>query len=273
MKVSAAAQALPKCHASSAALTQANIPAHDLVPKSQVNAFGRRHALTLLVGALASPALRPALAEEPLAELEDPNLRPRNMMAYKPLVSQDFYFAYGVVPPRKFNPSRPPAQPQWNAWGSCVDTSCTYVPLKQRYDGYSKYSQRIERGFRGFRALKDTLKRGDWEAAAAQVELSPPAGTQPSPTVDMLLKAALLASQLLVSPNNLKEIQEAALARFYVNEASYALELISRAVAKQDREAALFAYDFGRDSWNSYISVVNRAIPEKVGDKFEPLPS
>ena len=197
----------------------------------------------------------------------------RNMMAYKPLVSQDFYFAYGVVPPRKFNPSRPPAQPQWNAWGSCVDTSCTYVPLKQRYDGYSKYSQRIERGFRGFRALKDTLKRGDWEAAAAQVELSPPAGTQPSPTVDMLLKAALLASQLLVSPNNLKEIQEAALARFYVNEAAYALELISRAVAKQDREAALFAYDFGRDSWNSYIAVINRAIPEKVGDKFEPLPS
>ena len=183
-----------------------------------------------------------------MAELEDPNLRPRNMMSYKPLVSQDFYYAYGVVPPRKFNPSRPPAQPQWNAWGSCVDTSCTYVPLKQRYDGYSKYSQRIERGFRGFRALKDTLKRGDWEAAAAQVELSPPAGTQPSPTVDMLLKAALLASQLLVSPNNLKEIQEAALARFYVNEAAYALELISRAVAKQDREAALFAYDFGRDS-------------------------
>ena len=45
------------------------------------------------------------------------------------------------------------------------------------------------------------------------------------------------------------------------------------AVAKQDREAALFAYDFGRDSWNSYIAVVNRAIPEKVGDKFEPLPS
>ena len=116
-------------------------------------------------------------------------------------------------------------------------------------------------------------QRGDWEAAAAQVELSPPAGTQPSPTVDMLLKAALLASQLLVSPNNLKEIQEAALARFYVNEAAYALELISRAVAKQDREAALFAYDFGRDSWNSYIAVVNRAIPEKVGDKFEPLPS
>ena len=36
-----------------------------------------------------------------------------------------------------------------------------------------------------------------------------------------LLKAALLASQLLVSPNNLKEIQEAALARFYVNEAAF----------------------------------------------------
>ena len=148
--------------------------------------------------------------------------------------------------------------------GARVDTSCTYVPLK-RHDGYSKYSQRIERGFRGFRALKDTLKRGDWEAAAAQVE--PAArGHAPSPTVDMLLKAALLASQLLVSPNNLKEIQEAALARFYVNEAAFALELISRAVAKQDREAALFAYDFGRDSWNSYIAVVNRAIPEKVGD-------
>ena len=241
-----------------------------LTPTSEVSPTSRRHALTLLVGAITSPLLpRAALAE--LTEFEDPNLRPRNMMKYAPLVSQDFYYAYGVAPPRKFNPSRPPQQPQWNAWGSCVETSCTYVPLKQRYEGYSKYSQRIERGFRGFRALKDTLKRSDWEKAAAEVDMTRKEGVLPSPTVDMLLKAALLASQLLVSPNNLKEIQEAALARFYVNEAAYSLELIGHAVARRDQEAAMYAYEFGKDSWNSYIAVVNRAIPEKVGDKFESL--
>ena len=38
------------------------------------------------------------------------------------------------------------------------------------------------------------------------------AGKPPAPAVDALLKAGLLASQLLVSPNNLREVRELSLA-------------------------------------------------------------
>ena len=55
------------------------------------------------------------------------------------------------------------------------------------------------------------------------------AGKPPAPAVDALLKAGLLASQLLVSPNNLREKKESSLAIFYVNEVSYALELLAGA--------------------------------------------
>ena len=37
-------------------------------------------------------------------------------------------------------------------------------------------------------------------------------------TLTLLLQAALLNSQLLVSPNNLREVRELSLANFYVNE-------------------------------------------------------
>lgn len=81
----------------------------------------------------------------------------------------------------------------------------------------------------------------------------------------------------------------------------YALDLLAAAAARQDRAAALFAWEFGRDSWNSWMQarcitdasslllhetytatvtlihttrldqVVNRAIVAKVGDPFEPM--
>ena len=55
-------------------------------------------------------------------------------MNEKVLVPRDYYGVFGVVPPRVLV-QVDAKQPQWNAWGSCVDNSCTYVPLKQRYDG------------------------------------------------------------------------------------------------------------------------------------------
>ena len=55
-------------------------------------------------------------------------------MNEKVLVPRDYYGVFGVVPPRVLV-QVDAKQPQWNAWGSCVDNSCTYVPLKQRYHG------------------------------------------------------------------------------------------------------------------------------------------
>ena len=96
-------------------------------------------ALALLVssaGPLRAPAEAPAAAPAPAALPEtypDPNKRNRGMMNEKVLVPRDYYGVFGVVPPRVLV-QVDAKQPQWNAWGSCVDNSCTYVPLKQRYD-------------------------------------------------------------------------------------------------------------------------------------------
>lgn len=79
------------------------------------------------------------------------------------------------------------------------------------------------------------------------------------------------AAQLLVSPNNLREKKGVALATFYVNEVDFALERIAAAAAQADAAAAGLAWDFGRDSWNSYLAVVNKAIVPKVGEPFEPI--
>ena len=113
----------------------------------RVPAFARRQvvslsstALALLIssaGPLRAPAEAPAAAPAPAALPEtypDPNKRNRGMMNEKVLVPRDYYGVFGVVPPRVLV-QVDAKQPQWNAWGSCVDNSCTYVPLKQRYHG------------------------------------------------------------------------------------------------------------------------------------------
>ncbi len=228
----------------------------------------------------------------------DYNLRPRGMNQ-DAMMPNDYYGIYGVVPPRKLlSPSV--AQPQWNAFGACIENSCTYVPiaqvshctdpkprthplpsetaslpasLSQRYAAYQKYEVRLARGLRAYTAIGASIQRSDWDAvAAAVVRPKSGEGTSPPPAIDALLKAGLLASALLVSPNNLREKKEASLATFYVNEASYALDLLASAAKKGDGPAAVAAWLFGRDSWNSYLSVVNRAIVPKVGEPFETLP-
>jgi hypothetical protein len=58
-------------------------------------------------------------------------------------------------------------------------------------------------------------------------------------------------------------------ARFYVNEADFATKEISRAIQERNVNRALNAWEFGKDSWNSYLNIVNRNIVPKVG---EPIP-
>ena len=51
---------------------------------------------------------------------------------------------------------------------------------------------------------------------------------------------------MLVSPNNLREKKESALATFYVNEASFALDRLAEAADRRDARLAMLAWDFGR---------------------------
>lgn len=76
---------------------------------------------------------------------------------------------------------------------------------------------------------------------------------------------------MLTSPNFPGPSRELLVARFYANEVRFAHREILAAVQERDASRALRAWEFGRDSWNSFFQVVARQIVPKVGDKFEAI--
>lgn len=138
------------------------------------------------------------------------------------------------------------------------------MPLKQRYDGYNKYQVSIRAGTAALEGPLLAAAAGaaaDWPAAA-EAEL-----------VRALRRGVLLGNALLISANY-GTSNEALVARFYVNEAYYALTALAAARrAGGAAPAAAEAWRLARDSWNSYLAVINRAIVPKVGQRFQPVPA
>eukprot|EP00980_Cylindrotheca_fusiformis_P016459 scaffold4903_cov125-Cylindrotheca_fusiformis.AAC.6 len=236
-------------------------------------AMNRRQAVAITV-AFPSLALADGETKTERYELRD---RKSNKNA---LVREDYYYMMGKTPPRLLGGALQMDDPQFNAFGSCETkaegsstNSCTYVSLKQRIPAYSKYAFSIGFGAREFKELGEELKKcqatnssRDWATAASYVTTLPQ--TPPPPPVDALLKMALFASSMLTSPNYSGPSRELLVARFYVNEASFATKEIASAIDARDADRALRAWDFGKDSWNSYFQIVNDKITAKVGDKF-----
>jgi hypothetical protein len=225
-----------------------------------------RRALGQLVPALPALLLWPT-ALPAADELFDRN-RGTNSNA---LILKDFWYDYAVVPPRKLRMGElPTKQPQFNAFGACVENSCTYVPLKRRYDGYSKYATDVAFGSALFAGLDGPIRRGEWAAISAAVERGSSGSSSKRPTGPVyvaLLRAILLANALLISENS-ADIRDALLARFYVNEAGFAATELQAAAAAADQPRALAAWQLGVDAWQSYFTVVNRGIVPKVGEPF-----
>ena len=199
------------------------------------------------------------------------------------IIREDYYYMMGKAPPRSLNGPLRMDDPQWNAFGSCETTesgsssnSCTYVSLKQRIPAYSKYGFNIALGAKEYTLLGKSLyevanskSEQAWQTAASYVQTRPQ--TPPPPCIDALLKMVLFASAMLTSPNYNGPSRELLVARFYANEASFATKEIAAAIEARDISRALAAWEFGKDSWNSYFQVVNGKISAKVGDKFEPI--
>ena len=206
------------------------------------------------------------------------------------LIREDYWFMMGKNPPRLLNGPIKQDDPQWNAFGSCstqegdgaTSNSCTYVSLKQRIPIYSKYGFSIALGAKEYSALgqrlrriasegrnksSESLKVTEWEAAASYVISRPQ--NSPPPPVDALLKMVLFASGMLTSPNYNGPNKRLLVARFYANEVGFATKEIADAIQQRDAVRALAAWEFGKDSWNSYFQIVNEAISPKVGEKFE----
>ena len=223
----------------------------------------------------AAATLWPAVASA--GGLED---RDRGMNE-KALLQSDFYFTTGRKPPRKLDLANLPTDdPKWNAWGECAKSgstnACTYVPLAQRYNAYSKYASTVLAGAQDFAEIGLRLRRGkpqDLDAVA--LLLDPGAqGRAPAPTRAAGRQALLLADALLISANSGSLGREILVARFYVNELHFATEAVAAALAQEepDLPRALDAWALGVDSYNSYFCVVNKNIVPKVGDKFPALP-
>ena len=185
----------------------------------------------------------------------------------------------GKTPPRRLETPLKGDDPQWNAFGTCSSSesggnSCTYVSLGQRTQAYGKYHFAIEDGAREFQKLGKVLRATQasdsaWQEATPffiRLERTPPPAI-----IDAELKMILLATALTTSPNFPGPSRELLVARFYANEAHFAAQEIEAAIETHDSMRALQAWEFGKDSWNSYFQVVNRSIVPKVGDKFQPI--
>lgn len=253
-------------------------------PNTDSSAVSRRDALTSTAtaafgSAFLLPPNLPAFAadesqSQSVAQQYRYETRDRKMND-DAVIREDFWYTKGVSPPRKLNSPLILDDPKWNAFGSCETTgadssatnSCTYISLKQRQPAYSKYGFSITQGAKEFQQLQDILAAGDWNQAASYVFVNPQTNLPP-PTVDAQLKMVLFASSMLTSPNYSGISKELLVARFYVNEFKFAVTEIGQAIKAQDKARALAAWEFGKDSFNSYSQVVNRQIVAKVGDKF-----
>lgn len=199
------------------------------------------------------------------------------------LIREDYWYMTGKLPPRRLESALKGDDPQWNAFGSCESkvkgegNPCTYVSLKQRVPAYGKYASSIAAGAKDMQKLGAVLQKiakqpsdADlWEQAASYVVKE--SGSVPPPLVDAELKMILFGTAMTTSPNFPIPPKELLVARFYSNECHYASTELSDAILNRDILRAIQAWEFGRDSWNSYFKVINPSISPKVGDKFEPI--
>jgi hypothetical protein len=239
-------------------------------------AMSRRQAIaSTAIGAIG---LQPMIAVAEVDGAYEVRDRKGNKNA---IVREDYWYMMGKTPPRRLNGPLRIDNPQWNSFGSCetaeggsATNSCTYVSLMQRIPAYSKYAFNINLGAQEYRllgrALQDAASTNSekaWNTAASYVTTLP--ATPPPPPVDALLKMVLFGSAMLTSPNYSGPTRENLVARFYVNEVGFATSEMLSAIDAQDSKRALQAWEFGKDSWNSYYQIVNGKISPKVGDKFE----
>ena len=251
--------------------------------KNEINHdhLSRRHVFSSVTAALVGAAITgnplPSFADASGGDYENRDRRGNK----DTVIREDYYWMMGKTPPRSLRGALRLDDPQWNAFGSCETTgdgassnSCTYVSLKQRIPAYSKYGFNIGLAAKEYKLLGKSLQDAastnserSWATAASYVTTLPQ--SPPPPPVDAMLKMVLFASSMLTSPNFNGPSRELLVARFYANEANFALKEIAAAIEARDGERALAAWDFGKDSWNSYFQIVNDKISAKVGDKFD----
>ena len=158
------------------------------------------------------------------------------------LFTQDYYFKFGTAAP-------------WILGDSTeFPKSMPFTPAQQRYDALKKYRERIERGIDVITALRDSVEKGEYGSI-----LGSDAGEY------AIRPMGLLANTFLASENT-GVTNELLLARWYINEIYLDVGDIKNAASK---ESARESFESLILALNSFLSLLNRVITPKVGEKWK----
>ena len=158
------------------------------------------------------------------------------------LFGQDNYFKFGVAA-RQIEPDT-----------TDFPKTMPFVLSQQRYDALKKYGDRVKSGTMALTNLDGVIKDGKY------TEIAPC-----DDPVYALRPLGLLANSFLASENT-GATNELLLARWYINEIYLRIGDIQNS---QSVEEALKAHEAAKKATNSYLSMLNRVITPKVGNKFE----
>ncbi len=129
-----------------------------------------------------------------------------------------------------------------------------FVLSQQRYDALKKYGERVKNAAQVLNNLDETIRAGDFTKISGSDD--PMYAFRP---------LGLLANGFLASENT-GTTNELLLARWYINEMYLRISDIQNA---SNVEEAMSAHTALKKAMNSYLSMLNRVITPKVGDKFE----
>lgn len=164
------------------------------------------------------------------------------------IFTQDNYFKFGQAAP-------------WITPGSMeFPKTMPFTTSQQRYDALKKYGERVKRGLQVIDSLGAIIETGDDYANSI---------TDPSVLTDVyaLRPMGLLANGFMASENT-GTTNELLLARWYINEIY--LDLGDMRTARSKTEA-MSSHKAAKKAVNSYLTMLNRVITSKVGDKFDYL--
>jgi hypothetical protein len=160
------------------------------------------------------------------------------------IFAQDYYYKFGTAP-------------QWIENGNTeFPKTMPFTLSQQRYDTMKKYRERVQRGVDRLALLGEEIRNGEYknilDGSAPEYYIRP---------------MGLMANGFLASENT-GTTNELLLARWYINEIFLDIDDVKKASSKEE---ALFAYEAAVKAANSYLTMLNRVIIPKVGDKLELL--
>lgn len=158
------------------------------------------------------------------------------------IFGQDYYYKFGT------------AAPWIEPGGTEFPKTMPFAPSQQRYDAMKKYRERVQRGIDLITTLGESISKGEYASIAD------------STAQEYSIRPFGLLTNNLIASENTGTTNELLLARWYINEVTLDIDDIKNASSKEE---AMKSFEALKAALNSYLSLLNRVITSKVGDKFD----